>query len=84
MIWLYLFGIAAALVSVRLLKGPTTGDRLLAINILAGFAVMFTLYYSIATGNQLLLDIGLVIAALSFTGMLGLVKWIGPRPEGNQ
>lgn len=80
MIWLYLFALAGLALVWRLLRGPTAGDRMLSLNIMACMIVMYTMYRAVATANHFLMDVALVIAVLSFVGMLGIVKWL-PRKE---
>ena len=76
---LLLFGAAILLSSWRLLKGPTTPDRIVAADTLnviatAGIALLAALF-----DNPVYLDIALVYGTLAFVGTIALARSIEPR-----
>lgn len=73
---LSLFGVAVLLSAWRLLKGPTTPDRIVAADTLnvmatAGIALLAALY-----DNPIYLDVALVYGTLSFVGTVALARTI--------
>jgi multicomponent Na+:H+ antiporter subunit F len=60
--------IAAFLAFLRVLRGPTLADRVVAIDLMASLAIGIIAVYAIASDNPVVLDIALVLALLSFLG----------------
>ena len=61
-------GLALLLALYRLILGPRTPDRAVSIDLLTSIFIGIIAVYGIATGSDLLLDIALVSALLSFLG----------------
>ena len=61
-------GVALLLALYRLILGPRTPDRAVSIDLLTSIFIGIIAVYGMATGNDLLLDIALVSALLSFLG----------------
>jgi multisubunit Na+/H+ antiporter MnhF subunit len=71
-----LFGVAVLLSGWRLLKGPTTPDRIVAADTLnvmatAGIALLAALF-----DNPVYLDVALIYGTLSFVGTVALARTI--------
>lgn len=64
--------VAASLIVVlwRLLRGPTTWDRLLAYNAVSNRGILLLVLVGIAENRTLLLDVALVYGMLSFLGVV--------------
>ncbi|MCO5185189.1 MAG: cation:proton antiporter [Anaerolineae bacterium] len=60
--------LAVILTFVRVLRGPTMADRVVAIDLMASLAIGIIAVYAIASDNPQVLDIALVLALLSFLG----------------
>lgn len=60
--------LALLLTFVRVLRGPTMADRVVAIDLMASLAIGVIAVYAIASDNPVVLDIALVLALLSFLG----------------
>ena len=71
----YLFLVAGAVVLLRFIKGPSTSDRLITLNVLTSLLVMLLVWHSVQRGLELYLDISIAMAMLSFVGMLALIRW---------
>lgn len=60
----------------RILRGPTSADRIVAVDILGilivGFCALFTIY----TPRKFFMDIGIAWAVLGFIGALTLAKFL--------
>ncbi|OQX84767.1 MAG: hypothetical protein B6D63_03835 [Candidatus Latescibacteria bacterium 4484_7] len=63
----------------RVGKGPTAPDRTVAIDTLGTLVVGFCALFSIITGKDLYMNIGLSWALLSFIGTIALAKYLEGR-----
>lgn len=68
-----------ALVVIRLFKGPSLSDRVVALDLLTIFAVAMMAAYSILTGKSLYIFIGIVTALISFLSTLGFAYYVAKR-----
>ncbi|ASJ09016.1 cation:proton antiporter [Thermococcus siculi] len=75
-IYLALIAIATLLSMYRVFRGPTTVDRLVAVDIMttitAGLMVLFALYYQ----RMIFLDVALVYAILAFGGVIAFARYM--------
>jgi multicomponent Na+:H+ antiporter subunit F len=75
-IYLALIAIATLLSMYRVFRGPTTVDRLVAVDIMttitAGLMVLFSLYYK----RMIFLDVALVYAILAFGGVIAFARYL--------
>jgi multicomponent Na+:H+ antiporter subunit F len=72
----FLLVIAVFVILIRLAKGPTLPDRVLAVDtinsVVIGIIVLVSLYYA----NELLVDIAIVYAMIAFIGNLAISKYL--------
>ena len=61
---------------VRLVKGPTLADRVVAMDALATMAIGALIIVSVLSGQALLLDIALAMALVVFIGTIALAMTI--------
>ena len=66
--------LCAALCLYRILRGPTTPDRAVAIDMLGILIVGFCAILSLPTGRDWYIDIGIAWALQSFIGIMALAK----------
>ncbi|KPU63962.1 cation:proton antiporter [Thermococcus argininiproducens] len=75
-IYLILIGIAVILSMYRFFRGPTTADRIVAVDIMTtlttGLMVLFALYYR----RAIFLDVALVYAVLAFVGVIAFARYM--------
>jgi len=75
-VYLALIAIATLLSMYRVFRGPTTVDRLVAVDIMttitAGLMVLFSLYYK----RMIFLDVALVYAILAFGGVIAFARYL--------
>ncbi|WP_297092253.1 monovalent cation/H+ antiporter complex subunit F [Thermococcus sp.] len=75
-VYLVLIAIATLLSMYRVFRGPTTVDRLVAVDIMTtittGLMVLFALYY----GRMIFLDVALVYAILAFGGVIAFARYM--------
>jgi multicomponent Na+:H+ antiporter subunit F len=77
---LVLLTVAMAVIATRLVRGPTTADRVVALDVLAAVAIGFIATYAVATGATALLDAALVLALVSFVGTVAFARYLEHRP----
>jgi multicomponent Na+:H+ antiporter subunit F len=75
-VYLALIAIATLLSMYRVFRGPTTVDRLVAVDIMTtittGLMVLFSLYYK----RMIFLDVALVYAMLAFGGVIAFARYL--------
>jgi multicomponent Na+:H+ antiporter subunit F len=74
--------LAAALAVLRLARGPTQADRVIALDLLMAVAVVLCIAAALASGSTGFLDVALVLALVGFIGTVGwarVVERAGPR-----
>jgi multicomponent Na+:H+ antiporter subunit F len=57
---------------VRLLKGPSLPDRVVALDVLATMAIGVLALAAMQSGERILLDVALAIALITFLGTVAL------------
>lgn len=61
---------------VRLILGPTTGDRLVALNVLSGLVLAYLVLQGVIKGRALYLDVALVYDIFGFLGFLAIAHFL--------
>ena len=74
-ITLIALGIAATLAIIRATIGPTSFDRVLAVNTIGSIAVLLIAVYGFFDGRPEFLDIALLYALINFIGMIAILKF---------
>jgi multicomponent Na+:H+ antiporter subunit F len=64
---------------LRVLRGPTSADRIVAVDILGILIVGFCAILGIPTGRDWYIDIGIAWALQSFISILALAKYLEGR-----
>lgn len=67
---------AACLAFIRLLKGPTLPDRVVAIDLIGVLMVCILVVTAADTGQQAFLDVAMVVALISFVGTVAYSRYI--------
>lgn len=75
-----LLAIALALTAYRLFVGPTAADRILAIDLLAVITAASVLVYVLLSGEQVFLDVVVVLGVIVFFGTVALARTISRDP----
>jgi multicomponent Na+:H+ antiporter subunit F len=73
---LTLLAVAACLVFIRLLMGPTLPDRVIAIDLIGVLMVSLLVVAAGMTGQQAFLDVAMVVALISFVGTVAYARYI--------
>lgn len=73
-----LFGVSISMVLClyRLLAGPATVDRLLALDTIATNVIAFLIILSIRLGTDVYLESVMVLAVLAFVGTVAISKYL--------
>jgi multicomponent Na+:H+ antiporter subunit F len=71
----YLLAAAAAIVAIRLVRGPTFADRMISADAISSIVVLYIVYYSVMN-NPAFMDIAVVAAMLSFLGTIAIAKYV--------
>lgn len=74
-----LLTVAIGLALVRIVRGPSLSDRVIALDLLATIGIGVVGVYAIATGQIAFLDVALVIALLVFLATVGFAYFIERR-----
>jgi multicomponent Na+:H+ antiporter subunit F len=75
---------ALALSFLRLVRGPTMPDRVVALDLVAAVVVAMTALYSIVTEQPVLLDVAIGIALITFLGTVAFAQYIERRARDDQ
>jgi multicomponent Na+:H+ antiporter subunit F len=73
---LTMLALAAVLAFVRLLRGPTLPDRVVALDLIGALIVCVVVAVAATTGQQEYLDVAIVIALVSFVGTVAYARYI--------
>jgi multicomponent Na+:H+ antiporter subunit F len=76
---LALLAAAALAAFVRLVRGPTLPDRVVAIDLIGVLMVGIAVVAAASTGQQALLDVAIVVALVSFVGTVAYARYVERR-----
>lgn len=71
-----ILALAMMLAFVRLLRGPSLPDRVVAVDLLTTLSIGIIATYAIATEQTALLDVAIVLALVSFLGTVAFAYYI--------
>ena len=74
-----IFAVLALVLFVRVVKGPTAADRILAVDLIDNLAALMLVFYSLYTGRSIYLDIALVTALLGFISTVFVGRYLERR-----
>ena len=76
---LAMVGLALFLTFVRLVRGPTLPDRVVALDLMGVLAVGMIAAYTVATNQPVLLDPATVLALVGFLGTVAFAGYLERR-----
>lgn len=76
--------VALALAIVRLLRGPSQADRIVALDIVFSSSIALTGAATVATGRALYLDLGIGLALVGFVATIVWARLIDASPRGSE
>jgi len=56
----------------RLMRGPSSSDRIIALDLVASVVMGFILLYSVLVSKEIYVDIAIVISLISFMGTISI------------
>ena len=68
--------LAAVLAFIRLIRGPTLPDRVIAIDLIGVLIVCLLVVVAASTAQQAFLDVAIVVALISFVGTVAYAQYI--------
>ncbi len=71
-----LTGAALLLALFRFLRGPSSGDRVVAFDVLTIVSITGIVLTALAEGRGIYLDVALVYALLSFLGVIVIARYL--------
>jgi multicomponent Na+:H+ antiporter subunit F len=82
LIALTMLSIALLLAFVRLARGPSLPDRVIALDLISILAAASTAVYAVLAGESVFLDVAIVLALISFLGTVAFARYLekqGPQ-----
>jgi multicomponent Na+:H+ antiporter subunit F len=73
---LWILSVALAFGLVRLMRGPTLPDRIVALELVATLLVGVVAVYSIGSRQPVYLDVGIVLALVAFLGAVAFARYM--------
>jgi multicomponent Na+:H+ antiporter subunit F len=74
-----LLTLAVALVFVRLVRGPSLPDRIVALDLIGSLSIAVIAAYAVATDQAVYLDVAAVVALISFLGTIAFAYYVEKR-----
>ena len=74
--------LAAALATVRILRGPAHADRIVALDIFLAAAIALAVAAALATGRTVFLDVAIGLALVGFVATVGWARLLERSPRG--
>lgn len=74
-----LLTLAVAITFVRLVRGPSLPDRVVAIDLMNTLAIGLIATYAVATDQPAFLDVAIAMALISFLGTVAFAYYIERR-----
>ena len=71
--------VAIVLTVIRLIRGPSLPDRIVALDMLSAIGVSIICAYAVMSQQAVLLDVALVVALITFLGTVGFAYYISRK-----
>ena len=71
--------VSLLLALVRLLRGPTLADRVVALDLIGVIAIALLATYALATGQPAFVDVALVVGLIGFLGTVAFARYVERR-----
>jgi multicomponent Na+:H+ antiporter subunit F len=76
MIALSMMSVAILLGVLRLIRGPSLPDRVIALDLISILVAGITAIYAIETGQAVFLDVAIVLALIAFLGTVAFARYL--------
>lgn len=74
--------LALMLALVRLIRGPSLPDRVVALELMTGLTMGLIAMYAIVAGQRIFLDVAVVLALITFLGTVAFSRYLERRARG--
>jgi multicomponent Na+:H+ antiporter subunit F len=74
-----MLSLALILTFIRLVRGPSLPDRVVALDLFAAVIVGFIAIYAVDTGERVFLDAAIVVALIIFLGTVAFAQYVERR-----
>jgi multicomponent Na+:H+ antiporter subunit F len=74
-----MLGVAFFLSFLRLVRGPSLPDRVVALDLTAALTVGIICTYAIGTNQRVFLDVAIVLALITFLGTIAFGQYVERR-----
>lgn len=81
MVALVMVGVALLLSFIRMLRGPTLPDRVVAVDLMGMCSVSLTVLGAAVSGERWFFDVAVVIALLGFLGTIAYARYAQKESE---
>ncbi len=78
---LFTMSVAFAVIVVRIMRGPTLSDRILALDMLVSVGIGFIALIGIKTGFYLYVDIAIALGLVGFLATVAFARFVLNRGE---
>lgn len=75
-----LLSLAFVLAGIRLIKGPSMIDRVLALDLMAGLAIGYSVLLALYHRDSVYLNLALCLAFITFIGTVALARYLERVP----
>jgi multicomponent Na+:H+ antiporter subunit F len=79
---LVLLSVALVLAFVRLVRGPSRPDRVVALDLMAAIGVALCGVYAVVYDQPVFLDVAIVMALITFVGTVAFARYLEARRRG--
>ncbi|WP_346238993.1 cation:proton antiporter [Niabella insulamsoli] len=73
--------VSVVLVFIRLFKGPTIVDRVIALDLIITIGIGIITVYSIQQNQKILLDVAIILALIAFLGTIAFSYYIEKQKD---
>lgn len=74
-----MLSVALVLAFIRLVRGPSLPDRVVALDLIGTMVVAIICTYAIATDQRVLLDVAIVLALIAFISTVAFAQYVERR-----
>lgn len=75
-IYLVVVGISLILTTIRMIKGPDTANKAMALDVMTTVSVAIFVFFALVFERAIYIDVALVYAVLSFIGILVVARFL--------
>jgi len=76
LIYIMVVGISLILTAIRMIKGPDTANRAMALDVITTVSVALFVVFALVFERAIYIDAALVYAVLSFIGILVIARFL--------